>query len=113
MMGIRGVLKLLVAVFATSVSLSPAADPPAWVRDAGQSGPIEVLEGRPTGEVRFPAEATIRFNQPMVALAEVAAARAGLEKWVELSPAVAGSFHWLGTDTLAFRPRGGFPLSTL
>ncbi|MDT8395422.1 MAG: Ig-like domain-containing protein [bacterium] len=88
------------------------AEQPAWVGDHPENKPLEITAARPTGVVREPVELTVKFNQPMVKLEKVAERLKGLEDWVIIEPKPTGAFHWLGTDTLVYRPENPFPLST-
>ncbi|HEY0173762.1 MAG TPA: Ig-like domain-containing protein, partial [Pyrinomonadaceae bacterium] len=86
-----------------------AAPPPPVAR-----GPLEVLRHAPEGEVEFAPAVSLTFSQPMVAVASQAEAAANVP--VTLSPTVAGSWRWLGTRTLVFRPEvegGRMPGATL
>jgi uncharacterized protein YfaS (alpha-2-macroglobulin family) len=88
------------------------AEQPAWVGDHPEGKPLQVIAARPTSVVRTPVEITIKFNQPMVKLEKVSERLVGLEDWVIIEPKPPGAFHWLGTDTLVYRPEKPFPLST-
>ena len=88
------------------------AEQPAWTGDNPESKTLQITAARPTGEVRNPVEITVKFNQPMVALGDVSARKEGLEKWVRITPELKGDFHWLGSDTLVWRPEERFPFST-
>lgn len=90
-----------------------AAEQPGWVGDHPEDKPLQVTSARPTGVVRKPVEITIKFNQPMVKLEKVSERLIGLEDWIIIEPKPPGAFHWLGTDTLVYRPeKDPFPLST-
>src|SRR5687768_9748009 len=87
------------AAFATPESEpTPPPRPPA-------AAALEVLRSTPAGEVETAPAVSLTFSQPMVAVASQEEAAAHVP--VTLTPRVEGSWHWLGTQTLAFRPEGG------
>ncbi|WP_293271948.1 alpha-2-macroglobulin family protein [Nannocystis sp.] len=65
----------------------------------------------PDGEVPVAADLSVTFSQPMVAVTSLAQLAAA-EVPVRLSPATPGSWQWLGTRTLVFRPTTRFPMAT-
>ena len=74
-------------------------------------GPLTVLRHTPDGEVPIAADLTITFSQPMVAVTSLAQlAEAAVP--ARLTPATPGTWQWLGTKTLVFRPTGRFPMAT-
>ncbi len=85
----------IASAFATP---EPSAAPPPSV----VSGPLEVLRSAPEGEVELAPAVSLTFSRPMVAVASQEEAAANVP--VTLSPTVAGSWRWLGTQTLVFRP---------
>ncbi len=77
-------------------------------------GPLEVLRSAPDGEVEVAPAVSLTFSQPMVAVSSQDEAAAHVP--VTLSPRVAGSWRWLGTQTLVFRPEaegGRLPAATV
>ncbi|MET0626504.1 MAG: Ig-like domain-containing protein, partial [Pyrinomonadaceae bacterium] len=99
--------QIIASAFATPGGSAPP--PPTFAR-----GPLEVLRSAPAGEVEVAPAVSLTFSQPMVAVASQEEAAANVP--VTLSPAVAGSWRWLGTQTLVFRPEaegGRMPGATL
>jgi len=63
---------------------------------------LAVLRFAPEGEVPIAPFVSVTFNQPMVPL-DTLEGLSSAEVPVELTPAVAGSWRWLGTKTLNFQ----------
>ncbi len=79
--------------------------------DPGVSGQVLTLLRRaPQGQVSLVPRLSVTFSQPMVELGshENAAARVPLV----LEPELPGRWRWLGSSTLLFEPRQGFPMAT-
>ncbi len=66
------------------------------------AGPLEVLRYSPEGDVPLAPFVNVSFNQPMVPLATLEAL-SNEESPVQIEPAVAGTWRWLGTKTLNFQ----------
>lgn len=80
----------------------------AWAGEA-----LRVLKAGPVGETANLAQAgeiRVVFSEPMVALGRVAELRE--VRGFSISPPVAGTFRWAGTDTLVFRPEKPPPFAT-
>ena len=94
------------AAFAT-----PGAEaPPPAVRT---NAPLEVLRAAPEGQVELAPALSVTFSQPMVAVSSQAEAASNVP--VRLAPQPAGSWRWLGSQTLLFQPGaegGRFPMAT-
>jgi uncharacterized protein YfaS (alpha-2-macroglobulin family) len=75
----------------------PDAIPP----EAVPSGPLEVLRFAPEGEIPLAPFLNVTFNQPMVPLATLEDLAAE-QVPVNLTPALPGTWRWLGTKTLTF-----------
>ncbi|MGC8763456.1 MAG: MG2 domain-containing protein [Acidobacteriota bacterium] len=74
---------------------------------------LRVLKAGPIGETASlgqAAEIRVVFSEPMVALGRVAELRE--VQGFSISPPVAGTFRWAGTDTLVFRPEATLPFAT-
>jgi uncharacterized protein YfaS (alpha-2-macroglobulin family) len=65
------------------------------------TGPLEVLRYAPEGEIPIAPFLSVTFNQPMVPLTTLAALSAA-DVPVTISPAISGTWKWLGTKTLTF-----------
>ena len=98
-----------------------ASFPPSTTAKAPQqpvAGPLEVVRTAPQGDVALAPYLNLTFSQPMVALtAHEDLAAQGVP--ASLSPAVAGAWRWVGTQTLMFEPRAApgagssrFPMAT-
>ena len=97
----------VVAAFAAPM---PAAPPTPSVT----SGALEVLRFAPEGEVEVAPTVSLTFSQPMVAVASQNEAASNVP--VSITPRVAGSWRWLGTHTLVFKPEaegGRLPAATV
>jgi uncharacterized protein YfaS (alpha-2-macroglobulin family) len=81
----------------------PVADP--------AKAPLEVLAYAPQGNLAIAPELTVTFSQPMVPLATVSDL-AAQDVPIKFTPAVAGSWRWLGTRTVKFVPEPRFPMAT-
>lgn len=64
---------------------------------------LEVLRATPTGHVSVAPFLAITFNQPMVDLATLDQLDQQ-EPPARISPAIEGTWHWLGTNTVRFSP---------
>jgi alpha-2-macroglobulin len=71
--------------------------------------PFGVVFGSPQGDVSDAAEVTIVFNRPMRPLST---AGAEAPAPVQMTPAVEGEWHWIGTNGLLFAPKTGLPHAT-
>ena len=65
------------------------------------SGPLEVVRFQPEGDIAIAPFVTITFNQPMVPLGTLGQLAAA-DVPATISPAVPGSWQWIGTRTLRF-----------
>jgi len=79
----------------------PAGPPPVVVPD----GPLEVLRFQPEGEASIAPYFSVTFNQPMVPLGAIGEIEAAASP-VNLTPALAGRWIWIGTRTLRFEHDG-------
>ncbi len=75
----------------------PGGTPPADV----PTGPLQVVRYQPEGDVPVAPYVAITFNQPMVAVGTVAQV-AAQDVPVTISPAIEGTWQWVGTKTLRF-----------
>ncbi len=85
------------------------APPPA----GRTSAPLEVLRAAPEGQVELAPALSVTFSQPMVAVSSQTEAASNVP--VRLTPQPAGSWRWLGSQTLLFQPEaegGRFPMAT-
>ncbi len=74
--------------------------------DGTPTGPVEVLRHQPDGEVAIAPFASITFNQPMVAVGTVAQVAAA-DVPATITPAIPGTWQWIGTRTLRFDAAAG------
>lgn len=74
------------------------------------AGPLTVLRKAPEGAVPLAPHLSVTFSRPMVALTDADTAAKTVP--VELVPAPAGEWRWLGTKTAIFQPDGRFPMAT-
>ena len=65
------------------------------------NGPLKVLRFQPEGDVPIAPYVAITFNQPMVPVGTVSGVNA-LDVPATISPALPGSWQWIGTRTLRF-----------
>ncbi len=76
---------------------------------------VQVISAAPMGEVNIINEAltvSLVFNQPMVVVDD--ASQSASEKGIiQFSPAIKGSYRWLGSRTLLFTPKDTLPFSTV
>ena len=72
-------------------------------------GPFDIAFAGPSGEVDAPREVTVLFSRPVVAL-ELAEKEPNLPITVTANgSSVLGTWQWLGTSALVFRPERAFP----
>ncbi len=69
--------------------------------EAVESKPLEVLRYAPEGEIPIAPFVSVTFSQPMVPLGTIADLAAESVP-VKLSPALPGTWRWMGTKTLTF-----------
>jgi len=84
---------------------SSSAPPPA-----GETGELRVVRTMPEGSVPLAPELSVTFSQPMVAV--TSQADAAQVAPVKLAPQPPGSWRWIGTRTIVFRPDVRFPQAT-
>jgi len=89
----------------------PAPETPPVGASEQPEGPLEVLRSGPEGDQTLVEAIRVSFNHPMVPLASIEQLRS-LDAPMQIEPAVAGEFRWMGTRTLAFYPSGRLPFST-
>ncbi len=77
---------------------------------SADGGPLRVTRRSPEGPVPAADGVSLSFSEPMVPLSSHRALAA--EVPVRLSPAVEGSWRWLGAKTLALTLPGGLPKAT-
>jgi len=78
---------------------------PAFVKPTVPVSDLRILRRSHEGEVDTVPELTISFSQPMVALTDVESEVSANAVPVSITPTPEGKWHWLGTQTLAFRPK--------
>ena len=78
--------------------------------DTPAPGTLTVERFAPEGAVDLAPHLSITFSRPMVAVSAQPAASTSAP--VHLSPTPSGSWRWLGTRTLVFKPDGRFPMAT-
>ncbi len=86
-------------------TLSLGADTPRWRED----GPFVVSNVTPTGPVRGEVELSVTFSRPLRALGADATPPAPP---VTISPAVEGTWQWLGSRAVRFVPKAKLPSGT-
>jgi hypothetical protein len=69
---------------------------------------MTVVRHYPDGQVDLIDRISVTFSHPMVPLADLARL-AEMPSPLSITPKVAGTFVWLGTDTVAFQPEGRLP----
>ncbi|MCK6548134.1 DUF6049 family protein [Myxococcota bacterium] len=88
--------------------------PPRVATDAQrptvEAGPFRVLRAQPEGDVELAPELSVTFSEAMVAVTSQDEAAA--LKPVTLEPEPKGTWRWVGTKTILFRPDGRFPMAT-
>jgi alpha-2-macroglobulin len=77
--------------------------------DSKAAGPFAVVFGSPRGETPDPSEISVVFNRPMRPL-ELAGDETAPP--VRITPAVKGTWRWVGTTGIVFQPDGHLPMST-
>ena len=90
----------------------PPGGPPAVVDVP--SGPLEVLRFSPEGAIPLAPFLSVTFNQPMVPLTTLETLSAA-DVPVVITPALPGTWRWIGTKTLTFEYDGDvdrFPKAT-
>jgi uncharacterized protein YfaS (alpha-2-macroglobulin family) len=87
---------------------APPSAPPAAAVQVEKPG---VLRHQPEGEVPLAPRVTLTFATPMVPVTSHAALAAGAVP-ARLTPAIPGSWRWVGTRTLWFDPVGRAPMAT-
>ncbi|MEQ1701640.1 MAG: Ig-like domain-containing protein, partial [Ilumatobacteraceae bacterium] len=70
------------------------------------NGPLTVLRFQPEGDVLLAPYVAITFNQPMVPVGTVGQVN-GADVPVTITPALEGSWQWIGTRTLRFDHESG------
>jgi hypothetical protein len=78
--------------------------------EVGKPGALEVIRFAPEGDVPIAPHLSLTFSRPMVAV--TAQEEAAKSVPATVSPQPAGSWRWLGTRTLLFKPDGRFPMAT-
>lgn len=86
-------------------TLGRASDAAGGPADAGA---LRVVRHAPDGDVEAASDVNVSFNQPMITLGPVSDA----EHVATLTPAVPGSWRWVGTQTLQFWPTDVLPMAT-
>ncbi|MBM4344653.1 MAG: hypothetical protein FJ100_14910 [Deltaproteobacteria bacterium] len=84
-----------------------APEPPPAV----ESGPLRVLRHGPEGDVQLAPRVSVTFSQPMVPVTDHATL-AAIAVPVQIAPAIAGEWRWLGTQTAIFQPKVRLPMAT-
>jgi uncharacterized protein YfaS (alpha-2-macroglobulin family) len=99
--------KIIEAAFADNAKNEVAPTPASF------SAPLEVTRISPQGPVELAPAISLTFSQPMVDLSSQDEAAANVP--VILTPQPAGTWRWLGTQTLMFQPTaegGRLPMAT-
>jgi uncharacterized protein YfaS (alpha-2-macroglobulin family) len=97
---------------ATPVKL-PFPPPAGPVAPAVKGEPLKVLSITPQGDTDRAPRLAVSFSSPMVAVGDPAGDEAGDPLGIKLEPRPAGSWRWLGAQTVIFEPAGGeFPRAT-
>lgn len=80
-----------------------------WTLESAQSASTQALPDHlavvlatPQGAIGGAQAITVMFNQPVVALSDLDAQKATLD--LTIQPPLTGSYHWVGSQTLSFRP---------
>jgi hypothetical protein len=94
---------------------SPAAFPPPpsdGLPPAAETGPLTIRRVQPEGDVPLADRVSITFSQPMIPITGQEEAAKTVP--VQLTPAVPGTWRWLGTQTLIFDAGSGkrLPMAT-
>jgi len=92
----------VVVPFPPPVAAPPVATPPA--------GPLKIERHQPEGAVSLAPYLSLTFTHPMVAVTSTSALTE--HPPVKLSPEPPGTWQWLGTRTLLFKPERRFPMAT-
>ena len=97
------------------VELSFPPPQPESPLDVEEDAPLAVLRFSPEGDVPLAPQLSVTFSQPMVSLTSHQELAAG-DVPVDLVPAVAGRWRWVGTKTLLFEAgvdeRARMPMAT-
>jgi uncharacterized protein YfaS (alpha-2-macroglobulin family) len=78
--------------------------------EMGNPGVLEVVRFAPEGEVPVAPNVSLTFSKPMTAVTSQEEAAKIMPATV--TPQPVGSWRWLGTRTLLFKPDGRFPMAT-
>lgn len=87
-----------------------AFPPPPAPSAQPASGSLKVERHAPDGELTTARQVSLTFSEPMVGL--TAAEAAGASVPASLVPQPAGSWRWLGANTLVFEGRDRLPMAT-
>lgn len=94
------------------VSTEQVAQAASSAGDQQRDVALQVSRYSPQGKVAQAESVRISFDRPMVVMGSHAAAPAESPP-LRMTPAVAGDWHWLGSQTLEFRPAAGrLPMAT-
>lgn len=95
--------------------LEPLPEPPViqveQEDDPGKSPNLEVVVMRPTGEVGGNVRPTITFNRPIIAM-DMIDRLSKLPPPADISPALSGTWRWIGSSSVEFVPSGLMPYAT-
>lgn len=95
-----------------SLALGLLATGPAAAQPAPTPSSLRVVNAGPTGEIAAIAEGTeirVTFSEPMVPLTQAGAAR---PPFFHVTPDIAGTFRWSGTNVLILTPARQLPFAT-
>jgi uncharacterized protein YfaS (alpha-2-macroglobulin family) len=95
-----------------SLALGLLAAVPAAAQIVPAPSSLRVVNAGPTGEVAAIEEGTeirVTFSEPMVPLTQASAAR---PPFFHVTPAIAGTFRWSGTNILILTPARRLPFAT-
>jgi alpha-2-macroglobulin len=94
--------KTVTEAFPPPVAAPPVTTPPP--------GALKIERRQPEGAVPLAPYLSLTFTHPMVAVTSVDALKE--HPPVRLVPEPPGTWQWLGTRTLLFKPEGRFPMAT-
>ncbi len=91
----------------------PVPEPPVLTLAPGATpdGSLTVVAATPTGATEPDAHPTLTFSRPVVTLGQADDANTRTAP-ATIAPAVAGTWHWIGSSALEFVPDAPLPLAT-
>ncbi|MCK9522915.1 MAG: MG2 domain-containing protein [Proteobacteria bacterium] len=91
-------------------SAPPLGQAPDTAPPTATAGPLTVLRHAPEGEVALAPHMSLTFSKPMVPVGQPDPSPQDIP--ITISPSICGTWQWLGTQTLVFRPEGRFAMAT-